>query len=184
MLCRNVAQRHGLAVEFRQSNHEGDIIDSIQEAGRSQAAGIILNAAAYTHSSIGSSTRSARRKSRPSRCISATFTPARISAAIPMCRWRRKPCCAGWHRRLRPGNRRPRQASTGQDGVDPMAAGMAMRRKVEPPFDEDMLRALARLLDELDSTRRSRSNKTACGSASPDRARHFSPRCHASRRGP
>jgi 3-dehydroquinate dehydratase II len=52
VLCRNAAQRHGFAIEFRQSNHEGDIIDWIQEAGRSQAAGIILNAAAYTHSSI------------------------------------------------------------------------------------------------------------------------------------
>ncbi len=52
VLCHNAAQRHGFAIEFRQSNHEGDIIDWIQEAGRSQAAGIILNAAAYTHSSI------------------------------------------------------------------------------------------------------------------------------------
>jgi 3-dehydroquinate dehydratase II len=51
-LCREAARRHGLAVEFRQTNREGEIVDWIHEAGRSQAAGIILNAAAYTHTSI------------------------------------------------------------------------------------------------------------------------------------
>ena len=51
-LCREAARRHGLAVEFRQSNREGEIVDWIQEAGRSKAAGIVLNAAAYTHTSI------------------------------------------------------------------------------------------------------------------------------------
>jgi 3-dehydroquinate dehydratase II len=51
-LCREAARRHGLAVEFRQSNREGEIVDWIQEAGRSMAAGIVLNAAAYSHTSI------------------------------------------------------------------------------------------------------------------------------------
>jgi 3-dehydroquinate dehydratase-2 len=41
----------GLAVEFRQSNHEGQLVDWIQEA-RETAEGIILNAGAYTHTSI------------------------------------------------------------------------------------------------------------------------------------
>src|ERR1700674_1232665 len=50
-LCREAARRHGLAVEFRQSNREGEIVDWIQEAGRSKAAGIVLNAAAYSHTS-------------------------------------------------------------------------------------------------------------------------------------
>ena len=36
---------------FRQSNHEGDLVDWIQEAG-AQGAGVILNAGAYTHTSI------------------------------------------------------------------------------------------------------------------------------------
>ena len=36
---------------FRQSNHEGELVDWIQEAGRSGSA-IILNGAAYTHTSI------------------------------------------------------------------------------------------------------------------------------------
>ncbi len=41
----------GLEIEFRQSNHEGEIIGWIQEA-RDKAAGIILNAGAFSHTSI------------------------------------------------------------------------------------------------------------------------------------
>jgi 3-dehydroquinate dehydratase II len=41
----------GLVVDFRQSNSEGQLVDWIQEA-REAAAGIILNAGAYTHTSI------------------------------------------------------------------------------------------------------------------------------------
>lgn len=50
--CLERASELGLAVEFRQSNHEGQLIDWIQEA-RQSADGIILNAGAYSHSSIG-----------------------------------------------------------------------------------------------------------------------------------
>ena len=45
------AKTHGLSVVFRQTNHEGELVDWIQEA-RSRSAGVILNAAAYTHSSV------------------------------------------------------------------------------------------------------------------------------------
>ena len=41
----------GLQVEFRQSNHEGDLVDWLQEA-RAAASGVILNAGAYTHTSV------------------------------------------------------------------------------------------------------------------------------------
>jgi len=51
-LCRQAAKRHRFAVEFRQSNHEGEIVDSVQEAAARKAAGIIINAGAYTHTSI------------------------------------------------------------------------------------------------------------------------------------
>jgi 3-dehydroquinate dehydratase-2 len=51
-LCRGAAERHGYAVEFRQSNREGELVDWIQQAGRERAAGIVLNAAAYTHTSV------------------------------------------------------------------------------------------------------------------------------------
>src|SRR5580693_185228 len=51
-LCRATAKRHGLAVVFRQSNHEGDIIDWIQEARAKKAAGVVINPAGYTHTSV------------------------------------------------------------------------------------------------------------------------------------
>ncbi|HML09051.1 MAG TPA: type II 3-dehydroquinate dehydratase [Xanthobacteraceae bacterium] len=51
-LCRATAEQHGLAVEFRQSNHEGAIIDWIHEARAREAAGLIINAAGLTHSSV------------------------------------------------------------------------------------------------------------------------------------
>ncbi len=44
--------RDQFEVEFRQSNHEGEIVDAIHEAGAEQAAGIIINAGAYTHTSV------------------------------------------------------------------------------------------------------------------------------------
>lgn len=49
--CRKTAQRLKLELEFRQSNHEGELVDWIQEA-RGDAAAIILNAGAYTHTSV------------------------------------------------------------------------------------------------------------------------------------
>jgi 3-dehydroquinate dehydratase-2 len=45
------AEALGLAVDFRQTNSEGELVDWIQEA-REQAGGIILNAGAYTHTSV------------------------------------------------------------------------------------------------------------------------------------
>jgi len=51
-LCRVSAERLGLAVEFRQSNHEGVIIDWIHEARAKAAAGLIINPAGYTHTSV------------------------------------------------------------------------------------------------------------------------------------
>ena len=40
-----------LVIEFRQSNHEGELIDWVQEA-RDKGAGIIINAGGLTHSSV------------------------------------------------------------------------------------------------------------------------------------
>ena len=49
--CRAEGTRLGLEVDFRQSNHEGVLVDWIQEAG-GRAKGLILNAGALTHTSI------------------------------------------------------------------------------------------------------------------------------------
>jgi 3-dehydroquinate dehydratase II len=51
-LCRAAAARHGLTLEFRQSNHEGDIVDWFHEAARAGAVGVVINPAAYTHTSV------------------------------------------------------------------------------------------------------------------------------------
>ncbi len=49
--CRAEAQRLGIAVEFTQSNHEGVLVDRIQ-AAREANCGIVINAGAYTHTSV------------------------------------------------------------------------------------------------------------------------------------
>ncbi len=55
-LCRKACETHGLKLDFRQSNHEGELVTWIHEAGRAQAqgqaVGTVLNAGAYTHTSI------------------------------------------------------------------------------------------------------------------------------------
>jgi 3-dehydroquinate dehydratase II len=50
-LCRETARAHGLDVEFRQSNHEGEIVNAIQEA-MTKGAGIVINPAGYTTTSV------------------------------------------------------------------------------------------------------------------------------------
>jgi 3-dehydroquinate dehydratase-2 len=49
--CRIIASEHGARVTFEQSNHEGALVDALQ-AARGTADGVVLNAGAYTHSSI------------------------------------------------------------------------------------------------------------------------------------
>lgn len=55
-LCANAGEQLGVAVECRQSNHEGQLIDWLHEAGREIAAGsmlgVVMNPGAYTHTSI------------------------------------------------------------------------------------------------------------------------------------
>ena len=55
-MCRDAAAGHGLTADCRQSNHEGQLVDWIHEAGRAYAAGtlkgVVLNAGAYTHTSL------------------------------------------------------------------------------------------------------------------------------------
>lgn len=49
--CAQRAQERGLEVEFRQTNHEGELVDWIQQA-RTESCAVVLNAAAYTHTSV------------------------------------------------------------------------------------------------------------------------------------
>ncbi|MFO0069405.1 MAG: type II 3-dehydroquinate dehydratase [Alphaproteobacteria bacterium] len=50
--CIAAAKKAGFRVDFKQSNHEGDLIDWVQQAGRDGVAGIIINAGGYTHTSV------------------------------------------------------------------------------------------------------------------------------------
>jgi 3-dehydroquinate dehydratase-2 len=50
-LCRRVGAELDLAIEFRQSNREYELIDWIHEA-RGRAAAIVINPAAFTHTSV------------------------------------------------------------------------------------------------------------------------------------
>jgi 3-dehydroquinate dehydratase-2 len=50
-LCAEAAEELGLAIDFRQTNLEGELISWVQEA-RGNAAGIIINPAGYSHTSI------------------------------------------------------------------------------------------------------------------------------------
>lgn len=49
--CRVAGTELGLEIDFRQTNHEGELVTWIQEAGE-QASGIVINPAAYSHTSI------------------------------------------------------------------------------------------------------------------------------------
>jgi len=49
--CRAAGASHGLDIVFLQSNHEGQLVDWIQEA-ITRATAIVINAAAYTHTSV------------------------------------------------------------------------------------------------------------------------------------
>jgi 3-dehydroquinate dehydratase II len=55
-LCRAAGARLGLDIEFRQSNHEGELIDWVHSAGprysSGELTGVVLNPGAFTHTSI------------------------------------------------------------------------------------------------------------------------------------
>jgi 3-dehydroquinate dehydratase-2 len=55
-LCRDTAARLNVTIDCRQSNHEGQLVDWVHEAGGSHRAGqllgVVFNAGAYTHTSV------------------------------------------------------------------------------------------------------------------------------------
>jgi 3-dehydroquinate dehydratase-2 len=51
-LCRDTAARFGIDIVFRQSNVEGELVNWIQEASSKGAAGLVINPAGYTTTSI------------------------------------------------------------------------------------------------------------------------------------
>jgi 3-dehydroquinate dehydratase-2 len=51
-ICHEAGKRFGFAIEFHCTNHEGELVDLIQQAGAKKAAGIIINGAGLTTTSI------------------------------------------------------------------------------------------------------------------------------------
>ena len=51
-MIREKSVELGVCVEFYQSNHEGDLVDKIQEAYFRKFDGIVINPGAYTHTSV------------------------------------------------------------------------------------------------------------------------------------
>jgi 3-dehydroquinate dehydratase II len=51
-LCRKAAQPYGLEVDFRQTNREGELVDWFHEAKAKNVAGIVINPAGYTTTSV------------------------------------------------------------------------------------------------------------------------------------
>lgn len=50
-MCAEAAKKAGFSIDFKQSNHEGQLIDWVQEAGKAGSP-IIINAGGYTHTSV------------------------------------------------------------------------------------------------------------------------------------
>ena len=50
-MIQTACEQRGIEVRFYQSNHEGDLVDAIQQA-RFDCDGIVINPAAYTHTSV------------------------------------------------------------------------------------------------------------------------------------
>lgn len=50
-LCTDTAKNHGFQVIFKQTNHEGELVDWVQQSSK-DSTGVIVNAGAYTHTSV------------------------------------------------------------------------------------------------------------------------------------
>lgn len=50
-LAQSAAEKAGAKVVFRQTNHEGELVEWVQEA-RKQAQAVVINAGGYTHTSV------------------------------------------------------------------------------------------------------------------------------------
>ena len=51
-MLKNLAKKHSVALEILQSNHEGEIVDAVGSAKKNKFGAILINPAAYTHTSV------------------------------------------------------------------------------------------------------------------------------------
>ena len=85
-LVEETCAQEGLGVEVYQSNHEGDIVDKIQ-AALGKFDGIVINPAAYTHTSVAILDALKAVACRRWRCISPTCPSGRSSGRCPTPVW-------------------------------------------------------------------------------------------------
>jgi len=78
---RRAAKNRKVSIEIFQSNHEGEIVDKIGKAKNKYGA-LLINPAAYTHTSVAIRDACWLRTCPPWRCISRTFMPERTSGMI------------------------------------------------------------------------------------------------------
>ena len=76
--CLNKSKNLGLTLEFAQSNIEGELVDIIQDA-RKKFDGIIINAAAFTHTSVAIRDALELFKNQLLKCIYQIYTKERNS---------------------------------------------------------------------------------------------------------
>ena len=85
-LIEDTCAAESIDVDVFQSNHEGAIVDRIQ-AAFGNTDGIVINPAAYTHTSVAILDALKAVAIPPWKCISPMYPPARTSARFPMPAW-------------------------------------------------------------------------------------------------
>ncbi len=73
--ARQQASEAGASLSDLQSNHEGDLVDRVQQALHDGTRFIVINPAAFTHTSVALRDAFAAVKLPSSRCISQTYMP-------------------------------------------------------------------------------------------------------------
>ena len=156
--CAARAKQFGWTVEFRQSNHEGEIVDWFHEATRKKAVGIVINPAGYTTTSVAildaifavqaADHRGAHHQHPRSAKNSATIPTSRRARKAVICGFGVAGLCAGDRGARRADRRQGAKRKSVTDGARTEQARDADRGRHE----QDLIRELAKLLDETGLT--------------------------------
>ncbi len=149
--CQETGRKHGFTIEFRQSNHEGQLVDWIQEAHtqkRSRDRHQIRPPIPIPRSRSWTPCCSARHRRSRSTSTYSRATDFRRHSYVS--RQRRRDLRT-WRARLWSGDRRHRRNDRHIEGLTRWLQTKTKRPGAQP-YDEDMIRSLAKLLDETGLT--------------------------------